>query len=226
MQIKIENLKKKLALQQERVSFDLLAKSLASYPFAPKDVFESLKAKQSYKLIPLVQDSEDIAQIANKLMDEECEATFLQTNEDSALESLALMKRYSNLAIIRFDLIIDTYQILNSLIYGADAINLKANILDKKSLSELINFANQLGVGAIVEISNYDDLKKAIFARADIICIDEESCGDDKTLLKLLNSIPNNKVILLKTNCIDKLRFETLYKKGIDSFIVPNLMKD
>lgn len=220
MQNKIENLKKKLEEQKQNVSFDLLAKSLASYPFSPKDVFDIFCAKENYNIFPLLDEKQDLALKANELMQKNVQACFLNLQGNEELESLALFRRYSNLALIRYDLIIDEYQVLNSLIYGADGINLKADILDKKLLSSLIELSNQLGISPIIEIKNYSDLKKAIFARADIIFIDENDFDDDKTIIKLLKSTPNNKVIILKVKNYDKERFSFFHQKGIDSFIV------
>lgn len=212
MQTKIKKLKEKLALEQEKLSFDLLAKSLASYPFAYKDVFSILKAEESYKIFPLIKEEKNIAQLANSL-NENYKAGFIESED---LEVLSLARRYSSLALIYSDLIIDKYQILSALLYGANALILQANILEKKVLSDFIAFIGELGLFAVVEIQNYDDLKKAIFSRADIFYLDEEK-NDEKSLLKLLNSIPNNKVILMKSR--NEANYDFWHNKGIDSFI-------
>ncbi len=83
-------------------------------------------------------------------------------------EFLGMVRRYSSLPILRKDFIIDKYQVLEALVYGADFILLIAKALSRKELKELVSYSHHLGMEALVEIHDKVDLVKAIFAGANI----------------------------------------------------------
>ncbi len=58
------------------------------------------------------------------------------------VEFLGMVRRYVSIPILRKDFIIDKYQILEALVFGADYILLIAKALSRKELKELINYAH------------------------------------------------------------------------------------
>ncbi len=114
-----------------------------------------------------------------------------------------MVRRYSSLPILRKDFIIDKYQVLEALVYGADFILLIAKALSRKELKELVSYSHHLGMEALVEIHDKVDLVKAIFAGANIIGInhrDLETFKIDMGLSeRLIPLIPNGKVIVAES---------------------------
>ena len=108
------------------------------------------------------------------------------------LENLTFVRRYVNVPLIFNYPIIDTYQILESLVFGADCIILTPSLLSQKNLKELSDFAIKIGLERIFTINSKEDLSKAIFAKADILNLQNNS--------NLIPLIPQNKIILAKKN--------------------------
>jgi len=107
------------------------------------------------------------------------------------IDHLPLVKKKTNLPILRKDFIIDKYQILESKIYQADCILLILSILSDKQAIDFINFANELKLDCIIEIHDEEELKRAIK-------IDYPVIGINNRNLKSLNVDLNNSINLNK----------------------------
>ena len=81
--------------------------------------------------------------------------------------------------ILRKDFIIDEYQVYETLLAGADAYLLIANTLNAEELSRLIALGKRLGLDALVEVHDEEDVRKALDAKAELIGINNR---DLKTL--------------------------------------------
>ncbi|MDE5591944.1 MAG: hypothetical protein K2I63_03175, partial [Helicobacter sp.] len=128
------------------------------------------------------------------------------------LQNLTYMRRYiQNILIFDFP-IIDTYQILEALVYGADGIVLTPCYVSQKQLKILSDFASKVGLESLFFITNKEDLTKAIFAGSNILILSKTI-----NLAEFIGLIPNHKVILCRMpNFQDGLTNPV----GIDSYIV------
>ena len=86
-----------------------------------------------------------------------------------ALEILSGLRRESPLPLLRKDFIIDRRQVLEARHAGADAVLLIAALLDLQSLEGLRSEAERLGMEALVEVHNSQELDKAVAAGATLI---------------------------------------------------------
>lgn len=140
------------------------------------------------------------------------------------LEYLTALRRYVPTPLLRKDFIVDEYQVLESVVYGADFILLIAKALTKKELKHLLEYAWRLGMETLVEIHDKEDLVKAIFAGANIIGINHrnlETFEMDMTLSeKLMPLIPNGKIIVAESGISDKETIVNLSKIGVDAFLI------
>lgn len=105
------------------------------------------------------------------------------------LESVALLRRHSALPIIHSDIFLECYQILESALYGADALLMPMRFIEDKSLKELLHFAHRLGLAVFVAISDKNELKRAIFCGANMLFVPQDAYNE------LLGLIPNTQVI-------------------------------
>jgi indole-3-glycerol phosphate synthase len=135
-----------------------------------------------------------------------------------------MVRRYVSIPILRKDFIIDKYQILEALVFGADYILLIAKALSRKELKELIEYAHHLGLEVLVEIHDKKDLVKAIFAGANIIGINHRNLEtfemDMQLSHKLIPLIPNSKIIVAESGINDHETVVELSKVGADAFLV------
>ena len=126
--------------------------------------------------------------------------------------------------LLKKDFIIDRYQLLEALVYGADFVLLIAAALSRKELKELYNYALHLGLEVLVEVHDKSDLTKAMFSGANIIGINHrnlETFEMDMSLSEqLIPLIPNGKIIVAESGIHDHETVVELSRIGADAFLI------
>jgi len=101
--------------------------------------------------------------------------------------------KHSKIPILRKDFVIDEAQINESLCCGADAILLIVSVLKKRTKS-LLRYANKLGIDAIVEVHNEEELTYAVEIGSEIIGINNRDLStfkeDINVCLNLIKQVP------------------------------------
>jgi len=82
---------------------------------------------------------------------------------------LTEISKVVKLPLLRKDFVIDPYQIYEAKTIGASAVLLICALLDAKTLKEYIDIANELGLSALVETHDENEVKFALEAGARII---------------------------------------------------------
>jgi len=216
-----------------------LGKSLAYNPFVPKDVISALRSTEEnpYRIIAEVKKASPSKGVIREDFDPIVIAQAYEKGGADALsiltephyfqgdkEYLGQVRRYVSIPLLRKDFIVDEYQILEALVYGADYILLIAKALSRKELKSLLQYAHHLGMEVLVEIHDKPDLVKAIFAGANIIGINHRNLEtfdmDMKLSEKLIPLIPNGKIIVAESGITDHETVVELSKAGADAFLV------
>ncbi len=233
--------KTKADLEKRKVEYPLewLGRSLSLNPFPPRDIYSVLKSTEEnpYRIIAEIKKAspskgvirEDFDPMAIGQAYEKGGADSLSILTEPHFfqgdkEYLGMVRRYTSIPLLRKDFIVDKYQVVEALAYGADYILLIATALSRKELKELIDYTRHLGMEALVEIHNKMDLTKAIFAGADIIGINHrnlETFEMDMTLSeRLIPLIPKNKIIVAESGINSYETVKELSKVGADAFLV------
>lgn len=228
-------------LEKRKVDFPLewLGRSLAFNPFIPKDVKSALRStpENPYRIIAEVKKASPSKGVIREDFDPVLIAQAYERGGADALsiltephyfqgdkEYLGMIRRYVNLPLLRKDFIVDKYQLVEALVYGADFVLLIAAALSRKELKELYDYALHLGLDVLVEVHDKSDLVKAMFAGADIIGINHrnlETFEMDMSLSeKLIPLIPNNKIIVAESGIDSHETVVELSKIGADAFLV------
>jgi indole-3-glycerol phosphate synthase len=76
-----------------------------------------------------------------------------------SIQDLELGSKLIKKPILRKDFIFSKYQVLQSYVYGADAILLMANVIKSKELfNDLFNYASDLGLHVVCEVHNEEEI--------------------------------------------------------------------
>jgi len=233
--------KTKVDLEKRKVDFPVewLGRSLSFNPFVPKDVKRALRATKEnpYRVIAeikkaspskgVIREDFDPMSIGQAYEQGGADALSILTEPHwfkGDIEYLGMVRRYVSIPILRKDFIIDKYQIVEALVFGADYILLIAKALSRKELKELIEYAHHLGLEVLVEIHDKKDLVKAIFAGANIIGINHRNLETFKIDMqlshKLIPLIPNSKIIVAESGINDHETVVELSKIGADAFLI------
>ena len=235
----IEKTKYDLEKRKKDMPEELLGKSLAYNPFPPRDVKKFLTATEDEKIRiiaevkkaspskGIIREDFDPLQIAQNYSNSGANAISVLTEPHyfkGDLEYLTAIRRYVPTPLLRKDFIVDKYQIIEALVYGADFILLIAKSLSKKELKELYEYALHLGLEVLVEIHDKEDLKKAIWCGANIIGINHRNLDTfemDMTLCdQLIPMIPNGKIIVAESGVSNRETIERLSSIGADAFLI------
>lgn len=235
----IKKTKEDLEKRKKDYPLEWLGRSLAYNPFVPRPVEEALRStsEDPYKIIAEVkkaspskgvirQDFDPVA-IAKEYQKGGANAVSVLTEPhyfQGNIEYLTQIRRYVPMPLLRKDFIIDKYQLVEALVYGADFVLLIAKALSRKELKELLEYTWHLGMEALVEIHDKADLVKAVFAGANIIGINHrnlETFEMDMNLSeKLIPLIPNGKIIVAESGIHSHEQVVELNKLGVDAFLI------
>lgn len=80
------------------------------------------------------------------------------THFGGSLDDLAAVRHAVDLPLLRKDFVVDPYQLVEARAYGADAVLLIAAALDAPRLHDLLDAAEALGLGVLVEVHDADEL--------------------------------------------------------------------
>ncbi len=140
------------------------------------------------------------------------------------INHLPRLKKAVSLPILRKDFIIDEIQVRESFLYGADAILLIARILSRQQLKRFLDNCQDLGLAALTEVHDRDDLEKAIECRAEIVGINNRNLDsfevDINTTLELAPLVPENHIVVSESGVRTGKDIQLLRKSGVRAVLV------
>lgn len=117
--------------------------------------------------------------------------------------------------LIRKDFIIDEYMIYDAKIHGASCVLLICSLLDKETMEKYIEICDNLGMSALVEAHDEEEIQKAVEAGARMIGVNNRDLKtftvDIRNSERLRKLVPDNILFIaesgIKTNAdINRLR--------------------
>jgi len=140
------------------------------------------------------------------------------------LDDLARAREVVDLPILRKDFIVDEYQILEARAAGADAVLLIVAALDDATLRALYAACRRVGVEALVEAHDADEVARAAALGASIIGINHRDLKtftlDRELALRLRPAISRDVVVVGESGIRDASDLRRLGAGGIDAVLV------
>ena len=93
-------------------------------------------------------------------------------------ETLRALRPLTSLPLLRKDFLVHPLQVYESRILGADAVLLLACALDSRTLTEFLDLARSLGMEALVEVHNEEELRRVLDTPARILGVNNRDLGD------------------------------------------------
>lgn len=165
-------------------------------------ITECKKASPSKGLIRDDFDLEYIASVYNN----HANAISVLTDEkyfQGDFEFLPKVRSIAKQPILCKDFMVDTYQVYLARHYSADAILLMLSVLNDDEYRELAEVAHSLGMGVLTEVSNEEELHRAVGLDAKVIGINNRNLRDlstdlnrTKELAPLLRELAPNAVVI------------------------------
>lgn len=134
------------------------------------------------------------------------------------------VRQITNMPILRKDFIVDTYQIYEAKMLGANCILLIVAMLDDAKLQELENCAIDAGLSVLIEVHDEEELQRASKLKSKLIGINNRNLKtlkvDIETSLKLASQLPSNYVLVSESGIKDKADILLLEQAGFSCFLI------
>jgi indole-3-glycerol phosphate synthase len=141
-----------------------------------------------------------------------------------SLEDLRAARASSRLPILRKDFVVDHFQLHESLAAGADAVLLIVAALTPDELRRLHAEATSLGLDALVEVHDRQDLEVAGAVGASLIGINNRNLStltvDVRNTLELLPHIPTGAAVVAESGFNRPEQLEQLARHGVDAVLI------
>jgi len=140
------------------------------------------------------------------------------------LSHLEHVRAAVRLPLLRKDFLIDRYQLLEARVAGADAVLLIAEILDDKALSQLLQSANGLGLQALVELYDRDNLPRVLASGARLVGVNNRDLRTFVTrlehTLELAGGLPPDVCLVSESGIRTRADVERLQAAGVRAVLV------
>ncbi|MCI8508655.1 MAG: indole-3-glycerol phosphate synthase TrpC [Lachnospiraceae bacterium] len=137
---------------------------------------------------------------------------------------LSDIRKAVNLPIIRKDFIVDTYQIYQAKVIGANAVLLICSLMNVEFLEECIGTCNKLGISALVEVHGEDEVQMAIRAGARMIGVNNRNLKDFSVdvhnSIRLRKLVPKEMVFIAESGIRTRDDIKALEKEGVNAVLV------
>lgn len=226
---RVEQAKKTISLEDIKRQVLSLPKGSFSFENALKKpdisfICECKKASPSKGLIapdfPYVQIAKDYEKAGADCISVLTEPKWF-LGSDTYLKEIA---EAVSIPCLRKDFTVDEYMIYEAKLLGASAVLLICSILDESRIKEYIGICDELGLSALVEAHDEDEIKTALNAGARIIGVNNRNLKDfsvDATnSCRLRKLIPENVLFVSESGIKDADDVLKLREVGVDAVLI------
>jgi indole-3-glycerol phosphate synthase len=140
------------------------------------------------------------------------------------LEYLTQIRAAVGIPLLRKDFILDTYQLVEARVAGADAVLLIAECLDDCNLRKLFNAACELGLTPLVELYEPDNLQRVFNAGATLIGVNNRNLHtfevDLEHTIRMRQRVPDECVLVGESGIKTLADVRRLEAAGVDAILV------
>ena len=140
------------------------------------------------------------------------------------LEYLTQILQAVGLPVLRKDFILDTYQLVEARVAGADAVLLIAECLDDCNLRKLFNEACELGMTPLVELYEPSNLQRVFDAGATLIGVNNRNLHtfevDLAHTIRMRQRVPDECVLVGESGIKTRDDVMRLESAGVDAMLV------
>jgi len=148
------------------------------------------------------------------------DATYFQ----GSLEYLRAIRAAVGLPLLRKDFILDSYQLVEARVAGADAVLLIAECLDDCNLRKLHNEALELGLTPLVEFYDPENLPRVLAAGATLIGVNNRDLRtfhvDLDHTVRMRKQVPDECLLVGESGIHSRADVERLEAAGVDAMLV------
>ena len=139
-------------------------------------------------------------------------------------EIFKAVRKTTKMPMLRKDFTVDEYQIYEAKCMGADAVLLICSILPPKKIEKYLGICAELGLDALVETHNDEEVKNAVNVGAEIIGVNNRNLKDfsvnTKNASVLRNFVPDDRIFVAESGIKTAEDIKILKNAGTDAVLV------
>jgi indole-3-glycerol phosphate synthase len=144
---------------------------------------------------------------------------------DGSLADLRQAKATVDLPVLRKDFLFDEYQVFEAAAAGADAVLLIVSVLDDDQIESLRQVAeDELGMDALVEVHNADEMKRATASKAKLIGVNNRNLRtfqvSIETSVELAPFAPRDALLVSESGLNNAADLQRLKEHGFHGFLI------
>ena len=166
-------------------------------------------------------------QIAKEYEDAGADCISVLTEPKWFLGSDEILKEIAKKVVVpclRKDFTVDEYMIYEAKLMGAQAVLLICSILPTETIREYIKICDSLGISALVEAHNEEEVKSAVDAGARIIGVNNRNLKDftvdTENSRRLRELVPSDILFVAESGVKTAEDIETLREIGVDAVLI------
>jgi indole-3-glycerol phosphate synthase len=141
-----------------------------------------------------------------------------------SLEDLRAARDAVSVPVLRKDFLSDTLHLWEARAAGADAVLLIVAALDQTTLVSLLDLAETLGLGALVEVHDEDEAERAVRAGAHVVGINSRDLTtlevDLDTFKRVRGAIPPGALVVAESGIATRSDVEAVEALEVDAVLV------
>lgn len=232
-----EKTRKRIALAKERLSMEQIRSMAEKLPVSDEFPFEKALAGDGMSFIceikkaspskGIIAEDFPYLQIAQEYEQAGANAISCLTEPFYFKGSDQYLKEVSqkvSIPVLRKDFTVDPYMIYEAKICGASAVLLICAILDDRELNAYLKLAHSLGLSALVEAHTEEEVKRAIFAGARIVGVNNRDLKtftvDLDTSIRLRSQVPDSLLYVSESGIKNAQHIARLMENHVDAVLI------
>jgi indole-3-glycerol phosphate synthase len=147
-----------------------------------------------------------------------------ESNFGGSLDDLREARAACELPILQKDFIVDSYQLYEAALAGADAVLLIVAALESEHVGRLYEEARGLDLDVVVEVHNEPELETALTVDAEVVGINNRNLDDFtvdvSTTFELMPDVPAGKTVVSESGIAERGTLEELERVGVDAVLI------
>lgn len=232
----IENKRLEVKKAKETLPLEAVIRGIAGVE-PPRDFYKAIGHGGSLKVIAeikkaspskgVLREDFDPVKIALSYSKAGASALSVLTDEkffEGRLSYLSDIRKAVDTPLLRKDFIIDPYQVYEARLYSADAVLLIVSALGQDLLKELLELTHSLGMSAVVEVHDDEELTRALDAGSRIIGINNRDLRtfdvDLGVSARLAKKIPGGVIAIAESGIGSGEDIKKLRQQGVHVFLI------
>jgi indole-3-glycerol phosphate synthase len=141
-----------------------------------------------------------------------------------SLEAMAQVRAATSAPLLRKDFLLDSYQVLEARLYGADAVLLLAAVIDDGTIRQCVEEAERCGIAVLAEAHGEEELERLIALGLPIIGLNARDLHsfevDVERVLRWCEAIPSDRISVAESGITTRAQADAVTAAPVDAALV------